>query len=109
MVDPRLLAIAGGVLAAVSGLISLATAEPTASHLLKLVGLIEDPLIEGNFVRVLGVIGIAGAAGVVYFANKGDGVRTMASGVVALLAPCVLAILAIIGGYLMTRQATSKS
>ena len=104
MVDARIIAIVGGVLAAISSLISMGTAEPTISHLLKILGLIQDPLIQGAIVRVLGVIGILGSAGVIYFANKGDGLKTMMSGFIALLAPCGLAVLAIIGGYLMIKQ-----
>ncbi|MCE4610968.1 MAG: hypothetical protein F7B17_03255 [Desulfurococcales archaeon] len=104
MVDAKTIAIVGGVLSAISSLISMGTAEPTISHLLKVIGLIQDPLIQGTIVQILGVIGIIGSAGVIYFANKGDGVKTMVSGFIALLAPCGLAILAIIGGYLMTKQ-----
>ena len=104
MVDARIIAITGGVLAAFSSLISMGTAEPTISHLLKTLGLIQDPLIQGTIVRFLGLVGIVGSAGVIYFANKGDGLKTMISGFIALLAPCGLAVLAIIGGYLMTRQ-----
>ena len=102
--DAKTIAIVGGVLSAISSLISMGTAEPTISHLLKVIGLIQDPLIQGTIVQILGVIGIIGSAGVIYFANKGDGVKTMVSGFIALLAPCGLAILAIIGGYLMTKQ-----
>jgi hypothetical protein len=108
MVSPKSLAIVGGILAVIAGLVSLGTAEPLVSHLLKAAGLIGEPLFSGTFVRVLGVIGLAGGAGAIYFANKGDGAKTMAAGVAGLLAPCGLAVLSIIGGYMMQKEAQKR-
>ncbi len=99
----RNLAMVGGALAFIAGVVSLATQKPLAYHLFKAIGL-PFPEIQGLIIAVLGIIGIAGGLGAIYFANKGDAQKTMIAGVAGLLAPCGLAVLAIIGGYLMQKE-----
>lgn len=97
------LAMVGGALAFVAGVVSLATQKPLAYHLFNAIG-IPFPEIKSIVIAILGIIGIIGGLGTIYFANKGDAQKTMIAGVAGLLAPCGLAILAIVGGYLMQKE-----
>lgn len=99
----KILAMVGGALAFIAGVVSLATQKPLAYHLLGLVG-IEFLPIQGPIVAVLGLIGIAGGLAAIYFANRGEGRMTMYAGAAGLLAPCGLAVLAIAGGYMIQKE-----
>ncbi|BAA80626.1 hypothetical protein APE_1626 [Aeropyrum pernix K1] len=101
---PKILAYLGGIFAIIAGLVSLATAVPLGSHLLEAAGVIEEPIISGSIVRLLGVVGIIGGVAAAYFAREENGQYVIAGGVLGLLAPCVLSILAIIGGYMMLKK-----
>lgn len=103
MATGKILAMVGGALAFIAGVVSLATQKPLVYHILSLVG-VDFLLIQGPIVAVLGVIGIIGGLAAIYFANKGDGKRTMYAGVAGLLAPCGLAVLAIAGGYMIQKE-----
>ena len=100
---PRILAYIGGMAAIVGGLTSIVAKKPLISILLGLAGVNFVP-IEGGILLVLGFIGLIGGIAAIYFATRGDGAKAMIGGVLGLLAPCGLSILAIIGGYLMSRQ-----
>ncbi|MCE4603998.1 MAG: hypothetical protein F7B20_03410 [Aeropyrum sp.] len=104
MSTAQILGYVGGVFAIIAGLVSLATATPLGAILMGLIGVAEEPFIQGTIVRVLGVIGIAGGAFAVYSASRMDGKGTLIGGVVGLLAPCILSVLAIAGGYLMLKE-----
>ena len=97
----KVLALVGGLAAAVAGVVSISTSIPLVSHLLIVAGVIESPLIEGDIVRLGGLIGLIGGVAAVYYTYKGDGTKVMAGGAAGLLAPCGLSLLAIIGGYMM--------
>lgn len=103
----RNLAMVGGALAFIAGVVSLATQKPLAYHLFNAIG-VGFPEIKGVVIAILGIIGMAGGLGAIYFASKGDAQKTMIAGVAGLLAPCGLAILSIIGGYLMQKEAGGK-
>jgi len=99
----RTLAMVGGAFAFIAGIVSVATQKPLAYHLFNMIG-IGFPRIEGIAIAILGLIGIVGGLAAIYFANKGDAQKTMLAGVAGFLAPCGLALLAVVGGYLMQKE-----
>ena len=88
----------GGVLAVVSGAVSVITQKPLITHLTGI------SLIEGGILLVTGVIAIIGGLIAIYYSYRGNGLYVIVGGILGLIAPCVLSILAIIGGYLMLRE-----
>ncbi len=88
----------GGILAVISGIVSVVTRKPLATHLFGLA------LIEGNVLLVTGAIAIIGGLIALYYSYRGRGLYVVIGGILGLLAPCVLSVLAIIGGYLMLRE-----
>jgi hypothetical protein len=88
----------GGVLAVVSGAVSVITQKPLITHLTGI------SLIEGSILLATGVIAIIGGLIALYFSYKGNGLYVIVGGILGLIAPCALSALAIIGGYLMLRE-----
>ena len=88
----------GGVLAVVSGAVSVITQKPLITHLTGI------SLIEGSILLATGVIAIIGGLIALYYSYRGNGLYVIIGGILDLIAPCVLPILAIIGGYLMLRE-----
>jgi len=88
----------GGVLAVISGAVSVITQKPLITHLTGI------SLIECSILLVTGVIAIIGGLIALYYSYRGNGLYVIVGGVPGLIAPCVLPALAIIGGYLMLRE-----
>ncbi|MCE4601877.1 MAG: hypothetical protein F7B18_01700 [Desulfurococcales archaeon] len=98
----RILVAIGGILALLAGLTSLATGTPLAEMLFGL------NLVEGTIVRVMGIIGIVGGL-IALYAVQGSNPRLgLVGGVLGLLAPCGLAILAVVGGGLGMARASQQ-
>lgn len=94
----RYLGYAGGILAIVAGIVSIATRKPLASYIFGLT------LVEGNVLIIMGLIGLLGGLVAIYYSYRGNGLYVIIGGILGLLAPCALSILAVIGGYLMLRS-----
>jgi len=94
----RYLGYIGGVLAVIAGLVSAITQKPLATHLFGI------SLVEGSLLIATGVIAIIGGLLAIYFSYKGNGLYVVVGGVLGLIAPCILSILAVIGGLLMMRE-----
>ncbi len=90
----KVLVAIGGLLALLAGLASIATGTPLAQTLFGVT------LVEGSIVRVMGVIGLVGGLTSLYSLRDGNPKLGLVGGVLGLLAPCGLSILAVIGGVL---------
>ncbi|MEB3861550.1 MAG: hypothetical protein GSR84_04930 [Desulfurococcales archaeon] len=88
----EILVAIGGLLALLAGLASMATGAPLAQTLFGVT------LVEGTTVRVMGVIGLVGGLTSLYSLRDGNPKLGLVGGVLGLLAPCGLSILAVIGG-----------
>lgn len=94
----RYLGYIGGILAVIAGIVSIATRKPLASHLFGLT------LIEGNILIITGLVALIGGLIALYYSYRGNGLYVIIGGILGLVAPCALSVLAIIGGYLMLRS-----
>ncbi len=97
----KALAYLGGVFAVLSGLISALTQKPTIYYITG-----AEPL-AGSILIVTGIIAIIGGLLVFYGASRNSYPQVILGGVLGLIAPCILSVLAIIGGFLMARQPKS--
>jgi len=88
----------GGALAVVSGAVSAITQKPLITHLTGI------SLIEGSILLVTGLIAIIGGLIAIYFSYRSIGLYVIVGGILGLIAPCALSVLAIIGGYLMLKE-----
>lgn len=95
----KILVAVGGVLALLAGLVSLATGTPLAEMIFGVT------LVSGSIVRILGVIGVIGGLVALNGFRTGDAKQGLIGGVLGLLAPCGLSILAVIGGILGMKEA----
>jgi len=94
----KILGIIGGIFALVAGVVSIATGVPLAT---KLFGL---NLVEGGIVKGMGIIGLIGGLLSLYSSSAGKASLLLLGGILGLLAPCGLSILAVIGGVLGMRS-----
>jgi hypothetical protein len=94
----KALAVAGGVLAAVAGVVSIATQVPLITHLAG------AELVSGPVLIPLGALGILGGLLALYGGLRAKPGYAVMGGALGLLAPCGLSLLAVIGGALMRRQ-----
>ncbi len=94
----RLLGVVGGLLAFIAGIVSIATRVPLVTHLTG------AELLSGDVLIFLGAIGVVGGLLAVYGGLQLKAPHTIAGGVLGLLAPCGLSVLAIIGGALLLRS-----
>lgn len=88
----------GGLLAIIAGLVSILTQRPLITHLTGIT------LIEGSVLIITGLIALIGGLIAIYFSYRRIGLYVIIGGILGLLAPCVLSVIAIIGGYLMLRE-----
>ena len=93
----RLLVVIGGLAAAVSGFASIATGTPLGERLLGI------NLVEGSIVRVMGAVGVFGGVLSLYSAARGNARLGLLGGLLGLLAPCALSLLAVAGGLIGSR------
>ncbi len=95
----KILVAAGGVLALLAGIVSIVIGKPLAEMLFGFT------LVSGSIVRVLGVVGVIGGLVALNGFRTGDARQGLIGGVLGLLAPCGLAILAVIGGFMGMKEA----
>jgi len=88
----------GGALATIAGAVSVITQKPLITHLTGIT------LVEGSILLLTGIIAIIGGLIALYFSYRNVGLYVIVGGVLGLIAPCALSILAVIGGYLILRE-----
>ena len=94
----RVLGVLGGLLALVAGIVSIATRTPLITHLTGI------EMLSGGVLVFLGSIGVVGGLLAVYGGAQSRPLHAIIGGILGLLAPCGLALLAIIGGVLLYRS-----
>ncbi len=97
----RILAYLGGLFAIVSGLVSAATQKPMIYYIAGTAPLSGSPLIA------TGIIAVIGGLLVFYGTSKNNPGQVIIGGILGLIAPCILSILAVIGGLMLRGQARS--
>lgn len=98
-----MLGYAGGILAVVSGLVSIALQKP----LISLLTGVQLGFIPASLLPLLGGIGVIGGLMALYFSYSRAPMYVMIGGLLGLAPPCALSLLAIIGGYLMMQEKSS--
>jgi len=93
----KTLALIGGLLAVVAGIVSMSTKTPLIAHLTGI------ELVSGSILLPLGALGVVGGLLALYGGLYGKPTYTMIGGLVGLLAPCGLSLLAVVGGALMRK------
>ena len=92
------LVIIGALFAIIAGLSSIVIGKPLITLLTGIV------IVSGNILPYLGLIGIIGGLIAFYGLKKNDKLIVFVGGVLGLISPCGLSILAIIGSLMMPKH-----
>ena len=99
-VSPYLVYV-GGVAAILGGLSSIVYKTPLIQ---KVLNISLPAFFSGEILLVLGAVGLLGGLVALYGGYKKDWKLSIIGGAVGLLSPCILSLLAIVGGILMRNE-----